>query len=251
MSSGLRKTSAILALLLSAVLAGAQSPSFDVAAINLDKSGSGSSHWNDHYSKMTATNVSLRSLIGFAYQVHDFQISGPDWLRSQRFDIQAEGAEWANKAERPVMLQNLLLERFKLALHRETKELPIFALVVGKDGPKLQPVTANGRSGVSSSRGNMTLEKASMKEIVDSLSLKVDRPVVDKTGLSGAFNGELHWTPDDVQPAPAGGGDSAVSDTGPSLFTAIQEQFGLKLIPQKGPVEILVIDHAEKVPTEN
>lgn len=251
MSRGLQKTSATLSLLFLGALARTQSPSFEVAAINLDKSGSGSSHWNDHQSKMMATNISLRNLIVFAYQVHDFQISGPDWLRSQRFDIQAEGGAWANKTDRPVILQNLLVERFKLALHRETKELPIFVLVVAKEGPKLQSVTPTGSSGISSGRGNMRLEKASMKEIVDSLSMKVDRPVVDKTGLTGAFNGELHWAPDDVQSSPAGVSDSAGSDTGPSLFTALQEQFGLKLIPQKSPVDILVIDHVEKIPTEN
>jgi uncharacterized protein (TIGR03435 family) len=79
----------------------------------------------------------------------------------------------------------------------------------------------------------------------------VDRPVVDKTGLTGAFKGKLHWTPDDVQASPGDTGDSALPDTGPSLFTALQEQFGLKLIPQKGPVEMIVIDHVEKIPTEN
>lgn len=200
---------------------------------------------------MTATNVSLRQLIVFAYQVHDFQIAGPDWLGSERFDIQAEGAEWANRPERPIILQNLLVERFKLALRHETKELPIFALVVAKNGLKLQSVDPNGTSGITSSRGSMTLEKASMKEIVDSLSQRVDRPVIDETGLTGAFNGALHWTPDDAQPSPGGTGDSAASDTGPSLFTAVQEQFGLKLIPQRGPVEVLVIDHVEKVPAEN
>ena len=248
MSSGLRKISWLVSF---AAMAWAQSPSFEVAAINLDKSGSGNSNWNDHTSRMTAINVSLRALIAFAYQVHDFQISGPDWLRSQRFDIQAEGAEWANRAERPTIMQNLLVERFKLALHRETKELPIYALVIAKNGLKLQSVDPHGESGVSSGRGYMTLKKASLKEIVDSLSRRVDRPVVDNTGLTGGFNGELHWTPDDEQSSPGGPGDSALPDTGPSLFTAIQEQFGLKLIPQKGPVEFLVVDHVEKVPTEN
>jgi uncharacterized protein (TIGR03435 family) len=251
MWSDLQKTSAICGLLFFAALACGQSQSFEVAAITLDKSGLNSSHWHDDRSRMTATNVSLRQLIVFAYQVHDFQISGPDWLRSQHFDIQAEGEHWANREERPAILQNLLVERFKLTSHRETKELPVFALVVAKDGPRLQSVKPNGNSGVSSGRGNMTLEKASMKEIVDSLSLKVDRPVIDKTGLTGAFNGELHWTPDDVQPSPPGAGDSALPDSGPSIFTALQEQFGLKLIARRGPVEVVVIDHVEKLPTEN
>ena len=235
-----------------AALAGAQSPAFEVAAIHPNKSDSHSSHWDDHRSRMTATNVSLQKLIAFAYQVHDFQISGPDWLRSQHFDIQAEGAEWVNKTQRPLIIQNFLIERFKLALHREAKELPIFALVTAKDGPKLQSVDPHGVSGISSGRGNMTLERASMKELVDSLSQRVNRPIIDKTGLTGAFNGELHWTPDEQQSSSAMiAGDSAIENVGPSLFTAIQDQLGLKLIPQRGQVELLVIDHVEKVPTEN
>lgn len=228
----------------------APSPAFDVASIWVDKSGVNSTHWHDQNSKMMATNVSLRKLIAFAYQLHDFQISGPDWLGSQRFDIQAEGPEWAKREQRPTIMQNLLVERFKLAVHRTTKELPAYSLIIAKNGPKLQQVAANGSSGVSSSRGRLTLQKASMKEIVDSISRQVDRPVIDNTGLSGAFNGELQWTPDD-DTANAETGSSASSDAGPSIFTALQEQFGLKLVPQRGPVEVLVIDRVEKLPTEN
>jgi len=199
---------------------------------------------------MTVTNASLKKLIAFAYQVHDYQISGPDWLSSQRFDIQAEAPEWAKKEERPVILQNLLIDRFKLAVHHSTKSLPAYALAIAKGGPKLQAVDAHGTSGISSGRGNMTLQKASMQEIVDSLSRRLDRPVIDQTGLTGAFNGELHWTPDDDQ-ADGNATAAAAADTGPSIFTALQEQFGLKLIPQKASVDFLIVDRVEKLPTAN
>lgn len=138
---------------------------FEVAAIKPNKSGSNDSHWNDHSSKMTAANVTLRQLIAFAYGVHDFQISGPDWLRAEHYDIRAEGEAWASRDQRPLVLQNLLTDRFKLLIHRETKELPVYALVIAKDGVKLQRVNATGESCVSSSRGHMTLQKASMKDM--------------------------------------------------------------------------------------
>jgi uncharacterized protein (TIGR03435 family) len=228
----------------------AQSPTFDVASIRVSNSGDSSSYWHDQRSRMMATNVSLQKLITFAYEVHDFQISGPGWLRSQRFDIQAEAAEWAEKGKRPIIMQNLLTERFNLAVHRTTKNLTVYALIDTSQGPNLSPVDAGGTSGVTSNRGHLTLKKASMKELVDSLSRIVDRPVIDKTGLTGAFNGELRWMPDNEQ-ADSTQSSVTASDDGPSLFTAIKEQFGLKLIPQRASVEMLVIDRVEKLPTEN
>jgi uncharacterized protein (TIGR03435 family) len=227
----------------------AQSPSFEVASIRVDRSGVNSSNWHDQKSRMTATNVSLRRLIAFAYQVHDFQVAGPDWLRSDRFDIQAEAPEWAEKDKRPIIMRNLLVERFNLVVHVASKQLPTYALTLAKQGPKLQSVDQGGASGVTSTRGSLILQRASMQEIVDSLSRIVDRPVIDKTGLAGGFNGGLHWTPVDQDADSAAAGSAP--DNGPSLFTAIQEQFGLKLVPQKALIRMLVIDRVEKIPTEN
>jgi uncharacterized protein (TIGR03435 family) len=226
-------------------------PSFEVAAIKLDKSGSYSSHWSDHSGKMFATNISMRALIERAYGIRDYQISGPEWLKSDRYDIEAEAPASIPKDQLkeqfPLMLQSLLSERFKLTFHREEKVLPVYALVVAKDGPKLTPIKNDGHSSSNSNRGHLSVQAGSSMQIADALSHPLDRPVIDKTGLSGVYKCELEWTPDDNQATPA----NQASDSGPSIFTAVQEQLGLKLVPQKAPVEILVIDHVERIPTEN
>ncbi len=143
------------------------------------------------------------------------------------------------------MLQALLAERFKLTLHRETKELPMYVLVVAKNGPKFK--TTESETGISSNSSRThwhVTAKGTMRRFAEFLSEEAGRPVVDQTGLSGSYELTLDWTPDD---APAAN-DSAA---GPSLFTALQEQLGLKLDATKGPVEILVIDRANRTPTEN
>ncbi len=151
------------------------------------------------------------------------------------------------------MIRNVLADRFKFVFHREQRNLPIYALVAAKSGPKLLAVKDDGHSGSDSRRGHMTVH-GPMSTFAEALSRQIDRPIVDKTGLTGCFKGELDWTPDDNQaPAssPSGSATAASENTGPSIFTAVQEQLGLKLIPQKGAVEILVVDHAERIPTEN
>jgi uncharacterized protein (TIGR03435 family) len=138
------------------------------------------------------------------------------------------------------MMQTLLAERFKLALHRETRVLPVYALVVAKNGPKLQEANPDGRAGLTSEGGRsgvrVTSQKAAMAGLAHRLSLDVGRPVLDRTEIKGFFRITLEW---------------AREGDGPSVFAAIQEQLGLKLEATKAPIEILVIDHAQKVPTEN
>jgi uncharacterized protein (TIGR03435 family) len=226
--------------LFTAVGAFGQSAAFEVASVRLNKSDSHSSRFNSSKGSIHSTNVSLREFIKFGYGVKDYQVTGPDWLATQRFDIVA-------KAEAPVpddqlmaMLQTLLAERFKLAIHRETKERTVYELVVGKNGPRLHEVEAGGQHS-SGGRGFLSAQKMSMSQLADSLSRTVSLPVLNMTGIKGAFDIELKWAPDD-------GRDNA---NGPSLFTAVQEQLGLKLEQRKGPMEIIVVDHAEKVPTEN
>ena len=167
------------------------------------------------------------------------------------------------------MLQAQLADSFKLTIHRETKELPIYSLVVAKGGSKLQEAKpgdsyANGLKGpdgrpggahvMRMGRGELTAQGIGMNEIAHLLTPQTGRTVVDNTGLKGNYDFKLHWTPDQSTPAlggPGGGPDSSTSsESGPSLFTAIQEQLGLKLEPGKAPVEILVIDHVER-PSEN
>jgi len=151
-------------------------------------------------------------------------------------------------------MQRLLADRFKLAIHRETKEMTIYALLAGKNISKLHPA-ADGGDGQKSQfrigRGQLNLQSSTMAQLADALSKMVGRNVIDRTGIPGSFDIKLEWTPD-----PSEGGvrgpdgpkedTAAVADTGPSIFTAIQEQLGLKLEGQKGPVEVVVIDHVEK-----
>jgi uncharacterized protein (TIGR03435 family) len=136
------------------------------------------------------------------------------------------------------MLQTLLAERFKLAIHRETKERTAYSLVVGKDGPRLHEVEA-GAGRTTDGRGFLSAQKMSMSQLADSLSKALGVPVLNMTGIKGLFDIELKWAQDEY------------SANGPSIFTVVQEQLGLKLEPRKGPVEIIVVDHAERVPTGN
>lgn len=231
--------------------------------------------------RLNVTNVPLKQLITVAYRVQDFQISGgPDWLNSERFDIAAKAEEDANFDQLRLMLRSLLEDRFQLKLRRETKEAPIYALVMankrGKYGPNLQessgdcpprdggappprPPSAPGQmptpvcGGMFGGLGRLAGSKISLAQLTDILSRSVGRPVVDKTGLTGKFDIKLEWTPDQVQFSP-GSPDPArpapPPDAGPTIFTAIQEQLGLKLAAEKGPVEVLIVDHAEQ-PDEN
>jgi uncharacterized protein (TIGR03435 family) len=228
---------------------------FEVTSVKPNKSGNGSSRFNFRHGRLTATNVSLKSCIYFAYRIKDYQISGPDWLNSERYDIAAKAASGVPDEQLMPMLQTLLRDRFKLRLHRQTKERPVYALVVGKGGSKLHEVEA-GPGKDNAGRGHLSAQKISMPRLAEILSRHMDRPVLDMTGVKGVFDLTLDYTPDDARgtPAPRDGGVEAIatdSPTGPSIFVALQEQLGLKLEARKGPVEILVIDYAEKVPTEN
>jgi uncharacterized protein (TIGR03435 family) len=193
---------------------------------------------------LTYSNVNLKEVMGRAYKVQQIQITGPDWLETERFDIAAKFPPHASPEQLLLMLQSLLAERFKLALHRETKELPVYALTVAKGGPKFKPSdTASGITSNSNRTQWHVTAKGSMASFAEFLTGEAGRPVLDKTGLPGSYELTLDWAPDT---APAAN-DAAL----PSLFTALQEQLGLKLESTKAPVETLVVDHADRTPTEN
>jgi uncharacterized protein (TIGR03435 family) len=146
------------------------------------------------------------------------------------------------------MLRALLEDRFKVAVHRESKEMPGYALVVAKRGFKLKPVEPGGGSDTNSTGGRvrtLTVKRTSMASLADLLARNLDQMVVDRTGLEGVYDFQLRWTNDDQNSS------STDADAAPSLFTAIQETLGLRLQPQKVPTEIIVVDHVERVPTEN
>jgi len=195
--------------------------------------------------KLLYSNVNLKELIAKAYKVQKYLINGPEWMETGRFDVVAKFPPHSADDQVPLMLQALLADRFKLTLHRETKVLPFYALTVAGNGPKFKTTESSSGIKINSNRTQQhVVATVSMEDFAEFLSGQAGRPVLDKTGLKGAYEMTLDWTPDS---APAGNDAAAL----PSLFTALQEQLGLKLAAAKGPVETLVLDHAARTPTEN
>jgi uncharacterized protein (TIGR03435 family) len=185
-------------------------------------------------------------LIGMAYKVGDDQIEkNPSWIESECYSIsaRAEGSGSLENDRLRVLLQNLLSQRFHLALHREVKDFSGYALVVAKDGPKLDATKGISAPGHIGPDGLLLARNISMRSLASMLPRAVGAHVVDETGLTGRYDITLRFAPD----APL----AATGSSLPSIFTALQEQLGLKLMAQRVPVEMLVIDHVEKVPTEN
>jgi uncharacterized protein (TIGR03435 family) len=211
-------------------------------------------------------NVTAKALIATAYNIKGDQISGgPDWAGSAGFDIQAKvtsfdppNSHQLTKDQRSQMLQSLLADRFKLAIHYETKEAPVYKLTIAKGGPKLHeakpgdtyPNGPKGPDGIShagmimfSGPGQFTAQAVPTSNIADFLAPTLHQHVIDKTGLTGKYDFTLQFTPDNI---PADSPNAG----GPSIFTALQEQLGLKLESSKDPVKTIVIDHIE-LPSEN
>jgi uncharacterized protein (TIGR03435 family) len=194
--------------------------------------------------KLTLANASLSDCLKFAYNIGaDAQISSPDWVKSKelRFDIVAQPPSRTPTDQLPLMLQTLLADRLKLAVHREKNELSYLALVQGKNGPKFHVSTAPAAPGTGTHYGGRIIDaQISMPKLALLLSRFERQTVLDQTGLDGFYDLKLEWAPDGTKDNP-----------GPSLYTAVQEQLGLKLEGRKGPVEIIVVDNADKVPTDN
>jgi uncharacterized protein (TIGR03435 family) len=232
----------------------AELPEFEAASVKPNKSGSGHSSSHDTEGQLVATNMSLRDYIRWAFGVKDYQISGPDWLQSERFDIVAKFPPHNGKNEVGPRLQKLLADRFRLAVHRETREFPVYALVPAKNGPKLTAVEDTGSHNTNGSRGHLTGQGINMTRLAEFLSRQMERPVVDLTDLKGVYDITLDWTPDEAAGTVKPGADpKALTDAppGPDLLTALQQQLGLKLRPQKAPLELIVVDRVERVPVEN
>jgi len=208
--------------------------------------------------RISMAGVTVRLLIQQAYGVLDFQIvGGPDWMRSERYDITAKPEGAASQDQVKVMIQALLKDRFKLAFHSETKELPTYALVVAKGGPKLKAaeVSAGGEGGgrggqIRMGRGHFEANGVGVSALVNQLANTLGRSVIDKTELTGEYDFKLDWMPEESQQGmmkgPAGDGAAPSDNPGVSIFTALQDQLGLRLESTKGPVEILAIERAEK-----
>ena len=215
--------------------------------------------------RITMSNVNLRMLLARAYKIKEHQLVAPDWMDSARFDIVAKLPEGATSDQVPEMIQTLLADRFKVTIHKESKVLPIYAMIVAKGGPKMKEAEADGNLRVMMSpKGREMSGKATLSRLADALSNMMDRPVVDETELKGVFEIDLTWSPDESDsprlregggPAGAheGGEGGKFQDTAdaPNIFVALQEKMGLKLEARKSPADIIVVDSAEKVPTEN
>jgi uncharacterized protein (TIGR03435 family) len=221
---------------------------FEVASVRLNNSGDHRSSSHNRNGELITNNVSLKHLIERAYNVKDYSLAGPDWLDSVRLDIVAKPPAGTQKDQLQPMMQALLIERFKLQTHREPKTLSAYALLVAKGGPKLSPSSeVKGNTNTNSERGKLIAKGATMVTLADFLSERLELPVIDKTNVDGAFDFTLNWTPDPTTENDHGDPNSSA----PSLFTALQEQLGLRLQKDKLPIQILVVDHVEKEPVEN
>jgi uncharacterized protein (TIGR03435 family) len=205
---------------------------------------------------LTTRGTTLKDVILWAYNVHPSQVlGGPGWLDSDKYDIVAkpEGGVLLDGEQIKQMLRTIMTDRFHLSLRHETKELLVYALTIGKNGPRMK-VRTDGDGGAAFtlliSGPRWPVRNAPMAQMVSVLQMVVlDRPVLDKTGLTGRFDFDLAWTPDETQFG--GRGATMPGDpNAPNIFTAFQEQLGLKLEPQKAPIDVLVIDRVER-PSEN
>lgn len=197
---------------------------------------------------ITFTNASLADCVRFAYGLSsNLQLLGPDWITSAefRYNIVAKSAPGTTQDQFPKMMQALLAERFRLAYHHEQRSLNYYALVVAKGGPKMSAPTTAPATVPAGVKGQLRIvsNRMAISDVVSGLSRYMKALVVDQTGLAGEFEVKLVWTPDD-RPAPE-------DQQGASIFAAVQEQLGLKLESRKGPMEVMVVDRAEKTPTEN
>lgn len=286
----------LCAFLLSCLAAWSQppqeKPAFEVASIKpADPSPMGKMQigMNADAGMLRYNNVSLKDCIRVAYRVKDYQVEGPAWISDTRFNIVAKLPAGSSEDQIPEMLQTLLADRFKLTLHRETKEHAIYALVVAKGGPHLTPAevptgeAAPGGNGVrrGAGRGLMMMRmgpdgvhlkaaSSTLAGLGEMASRFTDRPIVDMTGIQGQYDFDLVFSPETMRnmpggmmrgpgpgPGPVGGGGGEPkqgadmpSDAGGTIYEAV-ERYGLKLVPRKAPMEILTVDHIEKTPTEN
>jgi len=232
---------------------GQSRPEFEVASVkpvDISKLGNAISMniGTVHREEVTFGNATLNDCIRFAFRMaSDAQITGPDWIKSTQFlyDVVARGAPGASREQLQAMMRTLLAERFKLVTHRERKEMSYYALVPSKNGPKMQPVSEIPDDFRGTTYGGRIDSILPMPSLAYLLSrFETERPIIDQTGLSGMYGVKLQWALRPLQHAEP-------DAPGPSLFTALDQQLGLKLEARKGPVEILVVESAEKAPTEN
>ena len=197
---------------------------------------------------VTLRRVALKTALAWSYRVMDYQISGPDWLGTERFDIAAKAGAQAPEDQLRVMMQTLLADRFKIALHRQTKEMQAYVLVVGKNGPKVTESKTEGDTEVAPDEKKLqvSIRRTPITPLLDLLYNVLRAPIVDETGLKGKYDLQINM----AKYRNIGPGSGPVDPVG-IITTALQEELGLKLESRKMPIDLLVIDRAEKIPTEN
>ena len=280
----------LLAQNVQAAQASAAMPEFEAASVKPNKSGGNSTNFGFQAGgRFNATNITLRTLIAAAYGAPQplplFEVlGGPNWLDSDRFDIVAKAAGDPQPGpngpppELVLMMRQLLADRFHVVVHNETRDLPVYALVMarpdgkmgdhfhtsvidcaalmaaGRGGPPVAPTPGGPFCGTRGAPGRLNGSGSTMAMLANNLSRLVSRVVMERTGLNGSFDFELEWTPDQMPAAsadaPRPGALPPPPSDGPSIFTAVQEQLGLKLDSTRGPVNVVVIDHVEQ-PTED
>jgi uncharacterized protein (TIGR03435 family) len=239
----------LVALILCAALAlAADAPSaFEVASIRPSNGGQETVDLGP--SSVTMRNMRLTGAIRWAYNVLDVQVTGPDWLNSTRFDIAAKTAMPLKEPEMRMMMQTLLADRFKLQLHRQTKEISAMVLTVAKGGHKLKEVGQEGLPSFSTGRLNLTGKGATIAQLITFLSREIRLPIVDQTGLPGRYDYFLDINAYITEEMRNQGGPPLEA---PSIIaSALQGQLGLKVDAKKMPMELLIVDKMEKTPTEN
>jgi len=269
-----RAKSALLVIALLAVPAIAQQPAattaqpalpvYDAVSIHPHNASDNRVDLSFHPDSFTAINITLKELLSYAYQIREDLISGlPAWADSAHFDISARVSDpdhsvldKLTRDQMKAVLRPVLSDRFQLQIHTEVRTLPVYDLVVTKDGPKLQksppptddpdhptPPGKHRRTSWQFNNGEITVTSITMSDFAVTLADQLHHTVIDKTGLTDAYDFNLKWTPDEDADKAA---DNGAADRPPDIFTALQEQLGLKLEAAKGPVTTLVVDHAEQ-----
>ena len=250
-----RNISAVLLLLAAGAAFGQR---FDVASVKvsdaLGPEGKARRGIKSSPGSVTIQNMTLSAIVQWAYGVQDYQVEGPHWADVDPYDIFAKAAGPAQDPELKKMLQTLLAERFKLVIRREVRELPIYSMTIAKGGHKLKPPQGEGPGQLGKGeKFALKGERVSMAELAGQLSQPLRRPVIDRTGLAGTFNFTIDlmsYVPLDASGKPSPESTTEMDRDG-IIIMAVQQQLGLKLEPGKAPVEMIVIEKAEKIPTDN
>jgi uncharacterized protein (TIGR03435 family) len=238
-----------------------QAPAFDVASVKVSQSGGegggrgmrGRETIQVSPDGVIMRNVSMRSCTRWAYHVLEYQVSGPDWINVERYDINAKAAGEVPEDQLRVMMQSLLAERFKMTTHRQTKEMQAYLLQVAKGGLKVKESASEGEMDVKPDQGRMqvSFQRATITNLVDALVNVFRAPVIDETGMKGKYDVTINMAKylPDMGHGPGSG--EAPPDPQAIVMRGLQEELGLKLEPKKMPIELVVIDHVEKAPVAN